>query len=52
MSSNNFIFVVYINKKPFISFDEAINNGVKMLCYDCKINNEEIIINNQVLYEK
>ena len=34
------------------TFDEALNNGVKMLCYDCKLNNEEIIINNQIKYEK
>ena len=34
------------------TFDEALNNGVKMLCYDCKLNNEEIRINNQIYYEK
>ena len=34
------------------TFDKALNNGVKMLCYDCKLNNEEIIINNQIKYEK
>ena len=34
------------------TFDKALNNGVKMLCYDCKLNNEEIIINNQINYEK
>tara|TARA_B100000686_G_scaffold348838_1_gene440857 strand:+ start:1602 stop:2297 length:696 start_codon:yes stop_codon:yes gene_type:complete len=33
-------------------FDLAIKNGVKVLCYDCKLNNEEIIINKQVHYEK
>ncbi len=33
-------------------FELAIKNGVKMLCYDCKLNNEEIIINKQVHYEK
>ena len=33
-------------------FDLAIKNGVKMLCYDCKLNNEEIVINKQVHYEK
>ena len=38
--------------KELGKFDEAINNGVKMLCYDCKLNNEEIIINNQIHYEK
>ena len=34
------------------TFDEALNSGVKMLCYDCKLNNEEIIINNQINYEQ
>ena len=34
------------------AFDEAIKCGVKILCYDCKLNNEEIIINNQIKYEK
>ena len=34
------------------TFDEALNNGVKMLCYDCKLSNEEIIINNQINYEQ
>jgi len=34
------------------TFDEALNNGVKMLCYDCKLNNEEIIISNQINYEQ
>ena len=34
------------------TFDEALNNGVKMLCYDCKLNSQEIIINNQINYEQ
>ena len=34
------------------TLDKALNNGVKMLCYDCKLNNEEIIINNQINYEQ
>ena len=34
------------------TFDEALNLGVKMLCYDCKLSSEEIIINNQIYYEK
>ena len=33
------------------TFDKALNNGVKMLCYDCKLSNEEIIINNKINYE-
>ena len=31
---------------------EFETNGVKMLCYDCKLNNEEIRINNQIYYEE
>ena len=34
------------------AFNEAIKNGVKILCYDCKLNNEEIRINNQISYEQ
>jgi len=34
------------------TFDAALKNGVKILCYDCKLSNEEIRINNQIYYEK
>ena len=34
------------------AFDVALKNGVKILCYDCKLNNEEIVLNNQISYEK
>ena len=34
------------------TFNKALNNGVKMLCYDCKLSNEEIKINNQINYEQ
>ena len=34
------------------TFIYALKNGVKMLCYDCKLSNEEIRINNQIKYEK
>ena len=30
------------------AFDKAIKSGVKILCYDCKINDEEIELNNQI----
>jgi len=33
------------------AFDKALKNGVKILCYDCKLNNEEIILNKQIKYE-
>ena len=31
-----------------ITFDKAIKAGVKILCYDCKINDEEVKLNNKV----
>ena len=34
------------------TFDAALKNGVEILCYDCKLNNEEIRINKQIYYEK
>jgi len=30
------------------AFDKAIKAGVKILCYDCKINDEEVKLNNQI----
>ena len=33
------------------TFDAALKNGVKILCYDCKLNSEEIRINNRINYE-
>jgi len=34
-----------------VTFNEALKNGVKMLCYDCKLNSEEIKLNKQINYE-
>ena len=34
-----------------IAFNEALKNGVKMLCYDCKLSSEEIRLNKQINYE-
>ena len=34
------------------AFNFALKNGVKILCYDCKLSDEEIRINNQIFYEK
>jgi sugar fermentation stimulation protein A len=31
-----------------MAFDKAIKTGVKILCYDCKINNEEVKLNNLI----
>ena len=35
-----------------IAFDDALNFGVKILCYDCKLSPNEIKLNNQIIYEK
>ena len=35
-----------------IAFVKALKAGVKILCYDCKLNNEEIKLNKQINYEK
>ena len=34
-----------------ITFDKALKSGVKILCYDCKLSNEEIKLNKQIKYE-
>ena len=41
-----------IDKNYYSVFKEAIKSGVKILCYDCKLNNKEIKINNQINYEQ
>ena len=35
-----------------IAFIEALKNDVKVLCYDCKLSNEEIVLNGEINYEK
>ena len=40
-----------IDEEYKITFDKALKNGVKILCYDCKLNSEEIRINNRINYE-
>ena len=40
-----------IDKKYKDAFNKAIKSGVKILCYDCKLSNEEIKLNNQINYE-
>jgi len=39
-----------IDKDYEITFRKAIKNGIKIICYDCKLNNEEIIINKKINY--
>ncbi len=41
-----------IDEEYKITYEKALKSGVKMLCYDCKLNNEEIKINNQIDHEK
>jgi len=40
-----------IDEEYKITLNEAIKNGVNVLCYDCKLSTEEIRINNQINYE-
>ena len=40
-----------IDEEYKITFNEAIRRGVKILCYDCKLNYEEIKLNKQINYE-
>ena len=40
-----------IDKKYKVAFSKAIKSGVKILCYDCKLSNEEIKLSNQINYE-
>ena len=48
---NSFKIANDIDEEYKIIFDKALNNGVKMLCYDCKLNNKEIVLNNEIKYE-
>jgi len=41
-----------IDEKYKIAFSKALKSGVKILCYDCKLNNEEIKLNKQINYEQ
>ena len=40
-----------IDREYKIAFNKALKKGVKILCYDCKLSNEEIILNNQINYD-
>ena len=40
-----------IDREYKAAFNEALKNGVKMLCYDCKLSDEEIKLNNQISYD-
>ena len=41
-----------IDEEYKAAYDKALKNGVKILCYDCKLSDKEIKINNQINYEK
>ncbi len=41
-----------IDEKYKIAFTNALKSGVKILCYDCKLNNEEIKLNKEINYEQ
>ena len=48
---NSFKIAKDIDQEYKIMFDKALKNRVKVLCYDCKLNNEEIKLNKQIKYE-
>ena len=48
---NSFKIAKDIDKEYKFMFDKALKNGVKILCYDCKLSNEDIKLNNQIKYE-
>ncbi len=37
-----------IDNQYNLTFQKAIKSGVKMICYDCKLNNEEIKLNKEI----
>jgi len=41
-----------IDEEYEVAFGKALKAGVKILCYDCKLNDEEIKLSNQIYYEK
>ena len=41
-----------IDEEYKIAFSNALKSGVKVLCYDCKLNSEEIKLNKRINYEQ
>ena len=41
-----------IDEKYKVTYEKALKSGVKVLCYDCKLSDEEIKINNQIKHDK
>ena len=48
----NFRIANDIDKKYYFFFKKALQNNVKVLCYDCKLSDKEIKLNNQIIYDK
>ncbi len=48
---DNFRIADDIDHKYKLAFNKALKDGVKILCYDCKLNNEEIKLNKKIKYE-
>ena len=49
---NYFKIAKDIDQEYKIIFEEAARNGVKVLCYDCKLTSREIKLNKKINYEK
>jgi len=49
---NHFKIAKDIDQEYKIIFEEALRNGVKVLCYDCKLTSGEIRLNKKINYEK
>jgi sugar fermentation stimulation protein A len=49
---NSFKIAKDIDEEYKIAFSKALKSGVKILCYDCKLNSEEIKLNKQINYEQ
>ena len=47
---NSFKIAKDIDEEYKIAFSKALKSGVKILCYDCKLNSEEIKLNKQINY--
>jgi len=45
---NSFKIAGDIDNQYKLSFEQAKKSGVKMICFDCKLNNEEIKLNKQI----
>ena len=50
-SCDSFKIAKDIDKDYEIAFKKAKKKGIKILCYNCKLTDEEIILNKQIYYE-